>query len=210
MKHFAAKLRIHCLKRNINRLQTVLNDPVNILLAHICQSHIISLKKRKSGIVILKIKSFSHSRRHLINKAENTAVGAGAVLIHKPVFKLDPQIFLIFFFHFQFPQLAVCFFNEKCHKFIVHQITIIKNILHRSVIYGSQDISRLKLQFLGNTSRQDPGDDMLLFFHKIPFFRLYRHTLSPAVRTVSCNHHNNFTHKKQLQILYHPGLRCQV
>ena len=55
IQHFAAKLRIHRLKRNIDRFKVIGNDSFNILVAHIGQSHIISLKEGKTGIIVLKV-----------------------------------------------------------------------------------------------------------------------------------------------------------
>ena len=43
MEHFAAKLRVRRLKRNIDRFQSVPYDPLNILITHIRQCDIISL-----------------------------------------------------------------------------------------------------------------------------------------------------------------------
>mgnify|MGYP007025233869 CR=1 FL=1 len=50
----------------------------DILLPHIGQRNIITLQKRQSCIVILKIQGFPHTGRHLVNKTENTFVAAGA------------------------------------------------------------------------------------------------------------------------------------
>ena len=50
----------------------VLDDPVNVMVAHIGKGHIVSLEERKTGIVVLKIERFPHARRHLVNKTKNT------------------------------------------------------------------------------------------------------------------------------------------
>ena len=63
--------------------EMIMDDPVNVVIAHICECHIVALQKRQSRIVILKIQRFPHSRRHLIDKTENTVVSAGTVIVHQ-------------------------------------------------------------------------------------------------------------------------------
>ena len=170
MEHLAAKLRIHCLERNIDRRQVIFDHPLNILLAHIRQCHIVSLQEGKPGIIILKIESLPHSRRHLVDKAEHAMVAAGTVIIHQAILKLYSQILIIILLHFQLPDLSVGFLYKKFYIFIVHQITVIKNILHRLMIDLCQHISRLQLQLLADASRKNFGNLMFLFFHGVPFF----------------------------------------
>ena len=74
MEHFTAELRVHRLHGNIDRRQMESDDPLNILILHICQGDVVSLKERKSGIVILKIERLAHSRRHLVDEAEDTVI----------------------------------------------------------------------------------------------------------------------------------------
>ena len=61
----------------------ITDDTINIVVTHIGQRHIIPLQERQSGIVIFKVEGLTHSRRHLVNKAENTLIPAGAILIHE-------------------------------------------------------------------------------------------------------------------------------
>ena len=142
-----------------------------------------ALQKRKSGIIVFKIKGLPHSRGHLINETKNTAVAAGTVFIHQTIFKFNSQILFILLLHLQLPQLSVCFFHQKRHEFVVHQIPVIEHILHRLIVYGCQDISRLQLQFLRDTSRQDSGYHMLFIFQSDPslsYHKKWRHFLFSA------------------------------
>ena len=69
-------------------------DPLHIRFRQIGQGDIIALQKRKPRIIILEIQGFPHSLRHLIDKAENTFVMAGAVLVHQTVVEDKPQILI--------------------------------------------------------------------------------------------------------------------
>ena len=103
MQHPAPEFGIRCLKRYINGGQVIFNNPLHIPFGHIGKRHIITLKEGKSGIIILKIKAFPHSLRHLIDKAENTFIAAGTVFIHQSVFKGNSQILFIILIYFQEP-----------------------------------------------------------------------------------------------------------
>ena len=104
-KYFAAKLRIHCLKRHIDRRKVIFDHTFNIFLTHIRQCNIISLQKRKPGIIILEIQCFSHAWRHLIDKAEHTVIAAGTVIIHQAILEFDSKIFIVILLNFKFPIL---------------------------------------------------------------------------------------------------------
>ena len=169
MQHFAAKLRIHCLKRHIDGRKVIFDHTFNIFLAHIGQCNIISLQERKSGIIILEIQRFSHAWRHLIDKTEHTVIAAGTVIIHQAILEFDSKIFIVVFLDFKFPELTIGFFYQKFYIFIIHEITIIKDVLHRLVVDLCQYISRFQFQFLTDASRKDPGNHMFLFLHTIPF-----------------------------------------
>ena len=62
-----------------------MHNPVKFVIAHIGESHIISLEKAEACVIILKIQGVPHSRGHLINKAKNAFVPAGAVGVHQPL-----------------------------------------------------------------------------------------------------------------------------
>ena len=165
MEHLTAKLGIGCLERNIDWPQMVLYDTVDIVITHICKCYIITLQKRKAGIIVFKIQSFPHPRRHLIDKTENTVVSAGTIFIHQSIIELDPQIFLIIFFNLQFPFFPVGLTDQYCQIIIVYQIMIIENIFDLLVIDGNQFISRFDLQFFGYTPGLNHLYNMFVFFH---------------------------------------------
>ena len=169
MQHFAAKLRIHCLKRHIDRRKVIFDHTFNIFLTHIRQCNIISLQKRKPGIIILEIQCFSHAWRHLIDKAEHTVIAAGTVIIHQAILEFDSKIFIVILLNFKFPEFTIGFFYQKFYIFIIHEITIVKDILHQLVIDLCQYISRFQFQFLTDTSWKNPGNHMFLFLHINPF-----------------------------------------
>ena len=87
----------------------VADNPVDIVVAHVGQCNIVSLQEGQTRIVILKIQGGTHSRRHLIDEAENAVVAAGTVLIHELVLECDADFLVILFFDFQVPFLAVLF-----------------------------------------------------------------------------------------------------
>ena len=86
-QHLYAKLGIRRLNGNIDRLHTVFDDPIDVVVGHICQSDVIALQKGKPGVIVFKIERLPHSLWKLVYKAENAFVAAGTVIVHKTAFK---------------------------------------------------------------------------------------------------------------------------
>ena len=85
----------------------VADNPVDIVVAHVGQCNIVSLQEGQTRIVILKIQGGTHSRRHLIDEAENAVVAAGTVLIHELVLECDADFLVVLFFNLQIPFFPV-------------------------------------------------------------------------------------------------------
>jgi hypothetical protein len=60
--------------RNIDRRKTHFHDTSNILVGHIRESYIITVNKRQTRIVVLKIERFTQALRILVYEAENATV----------------------------------------------------------------------------------------------------------------------------------------
>ena len=164
VQHQAPQLRICALDGYVNRCQPVLDNPVNILILHVGQRDIITLKEGKSGIVILEIEGFPHSRRHLVDKAENTLISAGAIIAHQPILKGQAQI-LVFIFNIQFPLFPIFLSDDHGNGLIVNSIFIIKNIFDFIAVYGQKHIARFQFKLLRDRAGIDPADQMSVFYH---------------------------------------------
>mgnify|MGYP000479919929 CR=1 FL=1 len=71
------------------------------MLFHVCQCNIISLQEGQTRIVILKIQGIPHALRHLIDKAENTVIAAGAIIVHQTGLEYDTDIFIVILLNLQ-------------------------------------------------------------------------------------------------------------
>ena len=160
VKHFAAKFRIGRLKGNINRGKFVIDNFLQIMFAHIGKCQIISLKERKTGIIILKVKSIPHAFGQLVDKAEHALISAGTVIIHQTVFKFHSQIVFIFFFNLQFPLFAIRLADHNEHFFFIHQVPIVKDIFRFLSVDRYQHITRFDLHLLGNAARSHCTNNM--------------------------------------------------
>ena len=119
---------------NIYRRKAHFYNAVDVLFLKVGQSYIVSEKEAESGIVIFKIKSFSHSRGHLVDEAENTLIFAGMFLIHKIVFKIKTKIFIFLFFNLYKTGFAV-FQKLDLKLFIGHIKAVIKNVFYMISVY---------------------------------------------------------------------------
>ncbi len=125
---------------DINGGQLKPDNPVNVLFFHIGKGYIISLEKAEPGIIIFKIEGIPHTRRHLVNKTENTFVAAGSVVAHQTVFKINAQI-LIVIFNVQFPLFPIRLADDHGHGRAVYMVLIVKNIFHFLTVNGQQQVS---------------------------------------------------------------------
>ncbi len=149
---------------NIDRLQAVSDDSLDIILLHIGQCNIISLQKRKPGIIVLKIQRIAHSFRHLIDKTKDAFIPAGLIIIHQSAFKHNAQIFVVVFFDFKFPFFPVRFSDQNSNFLFMNQIMIIKHIFDLLPVDTNQRISGRNVQFICDAALLDFIYDML-FFH---------------------------------------------
>ena len=121
------------------------DDPVDVLVAHIRQRDVISLKEGQAGIVVLKVQGIPHARRHLVDEAEDTFVPAGAVLAHEAVFKGEPQI-LSAAVDFKLPLFPILLSHEKRKFLALGHVFIVKNVFDFVPVYGKKKIAGLQLQ----------------------------------------------------------------
>ena len=94
-----------------------------------------------------------------------------SILVHQTVFKFDPQIFIILFVYLKQPFLTVFLEDRYFDIRILNQKLIIKNILDVCAVNRKECISCLNFQFLCNTARKNPLNNMLLMIHSFHTFR---------------------------------------
>ena len=144
----------------------VADNLLNILFLQIGQRNIVTLQKGKTRIIIFKIQCISHTRRHLINKTENTLIMAGMIFIHHTILKFHSQVFLKFLFYLQLPFFSIWLPNHSNQIFFIAKIVVVQYISNRLIIDGYQLISRLNLHLFCNAAADHTADNMFfLFFH---------------------------------------------
>ena len=130
------------------------DDPVNVMVRHVGQRYIVALQKTQPGIIVMEIKSPPHPLRHLVDKTEYAVVAAGAVLIHQPALKSDPQVLRRIFLDLQFP-VFIPFADHDQQFFFLRQIPVVEYILYLLVIDGDQKIPRFYAEFFSDRSGRD-------------------------------------------------------
>ena len=98
-EELGTKLGIGGVDGNVNGTDVQVDDALRLALGKVGERDVIAHQEAEACIVILKIERLSHIGRHLIDKAEQTMVGAGARLIHQIGIKVEPEILALFLFH---------------------------------------------------------------------------------------------------------------
>ena len=180
VQHPAAELRIHGMEGDIDRFQMIADNPVDIMVRHVGQGNIIPLQKTQAGVVVVEIEGFPHPRGHLVDKAEDAAVAAGAVFIHKPALKFNSEILPVILFDLELPlfsglKAARAFPDHGGQRLILGEIAVVEYILHRLPVHADQFIPRLHSQF--------PGDRTFLHgFNLVIYLLLFRHGCSQSLQ----------------------------
>ena len=168
MQHLFAKLGIHRVEGDVDRLQMVQNNAVDVMIRHVGHRDIVALQKGQSCVIVMKVQGIPHSLRHLVDKAEDTMIPAGPVFAHQPSAEPNPQIFIRIFFDLKFPFLSVRLADHDKKLFVIAKIPIVENILDFFSIHRDEYVSGFNIQFFRDAS----GIDRFYFmkvFHLIPF-----------------------------------------
>ena len=60
-----------------------LYDTGNLMLCQVRQGDIVAEQERQTAVVVFEIQALTHTGRQLVDKAEDTVVAAGALLVHQ-------------------------------------------------------------------------------------------------------------------------------
>ena len=168
VQHPAAQLWIHGLEGDIDGGETVSADPVDVMVRHIGQGHIVPLQEGEPGIVVLEIQGVPHAGGHLVDEAEYALIVAVPVLVHQAALELQPQILVIVLVHLQEPLLPVRLLQEQLDIGVLYHELVVENILHFHAVDGDQPVAGCDFQFLPNASGHHPLYDMGLVLH-VPY-----------------------------------------
>ena len=98
---------------NIYRADMHFYYSADFVLSEVGKGNIVAEQKRKSGIIVFKVKTFSHSFRELVYKAENAFVSARMLFIHKIGFKFKTDFFIFALSYRYFSLISRHILNKK-------------------------------------------------------------------------------------------------
>ena len=85
--------------RDVQRTYAQIADPVHFAFGQIGAGDIVPGEKGQTGVVVLEIKSGTHSAGKLIHKTENAAVGAAGGAVHEIALEVQSEILPGFLAH---------------------------------------------------------------------------------------------------------------
>ena len=91
-QHGAVQLGVGGVDGDIDGGDMQVNNTLRLPLGQIGQGDVVAQKKAQTGVIVLEIERLAHVGRHLIHKAEDAVVGAGAHLVHQIGVKVQSQI----------------------------------------------------------------------------------------------------------------------
>ena len=89
--HLAPQLGVHGVHRHIDGADAHLQDAVHFPVVNVRERNVVAEQEREPVVIILKVEGFPHPLGQLVDKAEDTLVPAGALLVHQIGGKLQAQ-----------------------------------------------------------------------------------------------------------------------
>ena len=117
-----------------------LDYTVDFVLAKVGKRDIVAKQKRKSAVIIFKIKRFTHTLRQLVNKAKNTFVTAAFLLIHKVCFKFKTDFFVFTLVNLNCSYIAVPILDFKSKISVYLMKAIITESWARVTVYRAKQM----------------------------------------------------------------------
>lgn len=86
------------------------------------------MRKPQARVIVLKIERLAHIRRHLIDKAEQAVVRAGARLVHQVGIKIEAEILALLLFDRQVACGPVGLAQPETHRRIVAEKAVVQHV----------------------------------------------------------------------------------
>ncbi|CDC73544.1 unknown [Candidatus Colimorpha enterica] len=153
-EHFAAQLRVCGMDGDIHRGHLHFDDARDIVFVHVGQGYVVAHQEGEAGVVVLEVKRLSHSRRELVDEAENALIAAGALFVHEKRIELKPDIVVSRLFYRYFQKLGAAV-DEQAHPRFGDIIPVIEDVVYVLSVDTDKVISALYSRDIGGRARQD-------------------------------------------------------
>ena len=114
--------------RNIHRADMKGFDPFDLSSGKIREGDIVPHQETQPCVVILEVQRFPHSRRKLIDEAEDAAVDAGPRRIHQVAFEVQSEISTLVLDHVERIPPSLRGLHDDLEFLIIGEVFIIENI----------------------------------------------------------------------------------
>ena len=139
------------MNRDVDGADAQLCDARNLPLRQVGQGDIVPHQEGQAGIVILEIEGLPHTGGHLIHKAEDTPVRAGAGLVHQIGLKIEAQLLPLRLAYPQGAAAAVLSYQGQLQPGVVSKKFIVQHIHNGASVDVGQRLTRPDTRPLGRT-----------------------------------------------------------
>ena len=133
--------------RDIDGADVQVNNTLSLTLREIGKGDVVAHQKAEPCVIILEIHGAAHTPGQLVNKAEDTAVGAGAGCIHQVAFKVQAQIAALRLFHTDCVLAAIRAAQHDIKLAVIGKELIIQHIVDFIAIDGNDSVAQGDLAF---------------------------------------------------------------
>ena len=151
-QHPAPQLPVCGVDRHIDGGDAQVDDPLDLPLGEVGQGEVIPHEKAEPGVVVLEVQALPHPLGHLVHKAENAVVGAGAGTVHEIGLKLQAQVLALLLADMHSAAAAVRLLERQGQPRIIGVEFIVQHVHHRLAVDFQQCLARPDARPAGGTA----------------------------------------------------------
>ena len=151
-QHPAPQLPVCGVDGHIDGGDAQVDDPLDLPLGEVGQGEVIPHEKAEPRVVILEIQALPHPLGHLVHKAENAVVSAGAGPVHEIGLKLQAQVLALLLADMHSAAAAVRLLERQDQPWIIGVKFIVQHVHHRLAVDLQQCLARPDTRPAGGTA----------------------------------------------------------
>ena len=124
----APELRLGRLHGDVDGADAQVDDALRLALGEVRERDVVAHEEAQARVIVLKIERVAHIRRHLIDKAEQAVVRAGARLVHQVGIKIEAEILALLLFDRQVACGPVGLAQPETHRRIVAEKAVVQHV----------------------------------------------------------------------------------
>ena len=145
-----AHVRVGALHGDEQRRHLAADDAVKFVVVDVGHGDVVAHHQGQAPVVVLDVQRLAHSRRHLVDEAEDAVIPARARLGDNRLVKRQPQRLPVLFANVHRARLPACVLHHHVEAFLRGERLIVNLVDNGFTRDGHKFIARYQTEALGN------------------------------------------------------------